>query len=71
MVVLFRAFTLWGLMIDAIVTSLVAEWRLALMLIGITSLLVSLPWIFIIPETVRKVGITRSITANYSVVITY
>lgn len=52
-----------GLMIDAVVTSLAAQWRLAFIIIGAMSLLFSLPWVLVIPETVKRVGITR---VNYS-----
>ncbi|GAB6944410.1 MFS transporter [Vulcanisaeta sp. JCM 14467] len=47
-----------GLMIDAAVISLIPQWRLALIIIGASSLVLSLPWVLIIPETVRRAGIT-------------
>ncbi|ABW02191.1 MFS transporter [Caldivirga maquilingensis] len=55
-----------GIMLDALVYSIIHEWNLVLIVTGAVSLLSSLPWLIIMPETVSRVGLRR---INYSEVL--
>ncbi len=48
-----------GLMLDALVYGLIRTWNLVLIVVGASSLVLSIPWLAIIPETASRVGITR------------